>query len=151
MRGQVACSRPHFRYTLAAMPMEEVTATTPLLVGRARELDLLEGQLAAAAEGRAGVAFISGEPGIGKTCLLDALAVRAARGGATVLRGGASEAEGMPPYLPFLEALGAHIRAADPEVLRVQAGPRAVPPATNLPELAPRLGAPPPGSPPPPE
>lgn len=52
-----------------------------------------------------------------------------------MLRGGAVDAEGMPPYLLFLEALGTHIRQAPAEVLRVQAGDRARTLATILPEL----------------
>ena len=42
----------------------------------------------------------------------------------------------MPPYLPFLEAFGQHIRTAMPEDLRAQVGPLAGILATILPELA---------------
>ena len=58
--------------------------------------------------GHTHIVFISCEPGIGKTRLLNAIAGRAEQVSALVLQGGASEAEGMPPYLPFLEALGTH-------------------------------------------
>ena len=94
----------------------------PPPVGRQRELTLLWGQFEAAAGGRTSVALVTGEPGIGKTRLLDEIAARATQASATVLRGGASPAEGMPPYLPFLEALGQHIRATPPDQLREQAG-----------------------------
>ncbi len=57
-----------------------------------------------------------------------------------VLRGGASEAEGMPPYLPFLEALGQHIRAATSDELRTQTGAMASMLVTILPELSLCLG-----------
>jgi DNA-binding CsgD family transcriptional regulator len=60
--------------------------------------------------------------------------------GAPVLRGGASEAEGMPPYLPFLEAFGQHIRTATPDELRAQTGAMASVLATILPELSLYLG-----------
>ena len=90
--------------------------------------------------GRTHVVFVSGEPGIGKSRLLQEMAIRAEEVGAIVLRGGASEAEGMPPYLPFLEALGGYIRAAPREQLRTQAGPMAPILATILPELAVVLG-----------
>jgi predicted ATPase len=86
------------------------------------------------------VVFVSGEPAIGKTRLLQEVAIRAEEVGALVLRGGASEAEGMPPYLPFLEALGGYIRAAPREQLRTQAGPMAPILATILPDLAMVLG-----------
>ena len=83
--------------------------------------------------------LLAGEPGIGKTRLLDEIAVRTANQGAVVLRGGASEAEGMPPYLPFLEALGCYIQEAPVDQLRPQvtASPLL---ASILPELITRLG-----------
>ena len=46
----------------------------------------------------------------------------------------------MPPYLPFLEALGQHVRATPPDELRVQAGDMAGILASILPELSARLG-----------
>jgi Mrp family chromosome partitioning ATPase len=66
-------------------------------VGRQRELALLGERYETAAGGQAGVVLVTGEPGIGKTCLLRETAARAARTGATVLWGDASEADGMPP------------------------------------------------------
>jgi DNA-binding CsgD family transcriptional regulator len=119
----------------------------PLLVGRQRELATLESRFDAAADGRTRVTLVVGEPGIGKTHLLHAVAAHAAGAGAGVLRGGASEAEGMPPYLPFLEALGRHIRTATPETLRAQTGPLAPILATIFPELGQYLGELPPSYP----
>src|SRR5215831_6936301 len=73
------------------------------IVGRARELELL-GRVVAAAEGGAGgVALVEGEPGIGKTCVLEALAARAAA--AAVLRGRAWEEGGAPPAWPWREVI----------------------------------------------
>jgi DNA-binding CsgD family transcriptional regulator len=113
----------------------------PLLIGRQRELAALWHHFEVAVAGRTGVVLVAGEPGIGKTRLLDAVSARAARAGAVVLCGGASDAEGMPPYLPFLEAFGQHIRAVRPDELREQTGPLASILATILPELTLRLGA----------
>jgi hypothetical protein len=45
------------------------------------------------------------------------MADRAAQVDDAVLRGGASQADGTPPYLPFLEAPGSFIRAAREESL----------------------------------
>ena len=81
------------------------------LTGRHKELHQLWNLFEASMTGRTHVVFVSGEPGIGKSRLLQEMAIRAEEVGALVLRGGASEAEGMPPYLPFLEALGGYIRA----------------------------------------
>jgi predicted ATPase len=94
----------------------------PVLVGRQRELDSLWNQFEQSIAGRLRVALVAGEPGIGKTRLLREVARRAEQTGASVLRGGASEAEGMPPYLPFLEALGKYIRAATPDEVRAGRG-----------------------------
>ena len=75
--------------------------TSPF-IGRHEELTRVMNCYAAAREGQAHVVLVAGEPGIGKTRLLDEIAARAAHDGAIVLCGGASEAEGMPPFLPFL-------------------------------------------------
>jgi len=74
------------------------------MIGRQREIAVLWHQIELARAGGLRVALLAGEPGIGKTQLLRELARRAAVEGITVLRGGASDAEGMPPYLP--EAVG---------------------------------------------
>jgi predicted ATPase len=111
----------------------------PQLIGRQSELAQVLAQVEAARAGRSGVVMLAGEPGIGKTRLLDEVAAHAVGDGAAVLRGGASEAEGMPPYLPFLEALGAHIRSTPPDVLREQVGEAAAPLAAILPELGAHL------------
>ena len=106
------------------------------IVGRQRELRLVMNHYEAAKEGHAHVVLLTGEPGIGKTRLLDEVALRTAQDGAIVLRGSASEAEGMPPFLPFLEALGRYIRVTPQDQLRAQLA--AVPQilASLLPELA---------------
>ncbi len=57
------------------------------LVGRAAELERLQGELARAWAGAARTVAVVGEPGIGKTTLLDALAAEARRRGGTVLWG----------------------------------------------------------------
>ncbi len=77
------------------------------LTGRQPELHRLWDLFETSTTGHTQVVFVSGEPGIGKSRLLQEMAIRAEEAGALVLGGGASEAEGMPPYLPFLEALGA--------------------------------------------
>ena len=56
------------------------------LVDRVRELDLLTGLLTRAAEGTSAALVVRGEPGIGKTALLDAVAARAVGQGMRVAR-----------------------------------------------------------------
>src|SRR5215211_3466952 len=72
------------------------------LVGRDRELAELRHALEDAGAGRAGIVLLGGEPGIGKTRLLEALAEEAAGVGALVAWGRTSELRGAPPYWPWL-------------------------------------------------
>jgi predicted ATPase/DNA-binding CsgD family transcriptional regulator len=116
---------------------------TPI-VGREQQVATLCDQLAEVRAGRPGVVLLSGPPGIGKTRLLDEFAHVAEAAGARVLRGGTSQAAGMPPYLPFLELLGDYIATTPPERLREQLGPHAAILATLLPELHVQLGDVPP-------
>jgi DNA-binding SARP family transcriptional activator/tetratricopeptide (TPR) repeat protein len=104
-------------------------------VGRARELAVLDGALASAAGGRGRLVLVAGEPGIGKTRLIDELCERARAGGADVLVGRCWEAGGAPAYWPWLQALRAHVRATEPEALRAQLGAGAPDVAQLLPEL----------------
>src|SRR6266568_5666838 len=112
---------------------DRVAKPEPVLVGRQHELEVLWGHFEEVSTGHLRVALVAGEPGIGKTHLLQKVALRTAQIGALILRGGASEAEGMPPYLPFLEALGGYIRATPIEQLRALAGSMAPILATILP------------------
>lgn len=114
-------------------------SSTSQFIGRYHELTLIWKQFEAARSMRARVVLLVGPLGIGKTRLLDEVAERAVQDGATVLRGGASESEGMPPYLPFLEALGQYIRVTPPDQLREQVAVAPQILASILPELAARL------------
>ncbi len=107
---------------------------TPILVGRERELAQLQGWFTKALSGERQVVFVTGEPGIGKTTLVEAFLKHVgAHGDAPGVAGkvwigrgqcvehyGAGEA-----YLPVLEALGRLCREAEGEeviaLLRQQA------------------------------
>ena len=125
--------------------------STSQFVGRQRELNLIWNHYHAASDGNAHVVLVSGEPGIGKTRLIDEVGALATKDGAIVLHGGASEAEGMPPYLPFLEALVRHIQVTPLDQLRMQVAAAPQELATLLPELITRLGDLPASRPLPPE
>ncbi len=56
------------------------------LIGRSAELELLTGPLAQAADGTSAALVVRGEPGIGKTALLDAVAAQAQGDGMRVAR-----------------------------------------------------------------
>ncbi len=103
-----------------SLEVDHSTWSLSQLVGRQRELGLIRCKYEAAKKEVGSVVLLVGEPGIGKTRLLDEFATLALEDGAIVLRGGASEADGMPPYLPFLEAIGRYIRAMPQDRLREQ-------------------------------
>jgi tetratricopeptide (TPR) repeat protein/transcriptional regulator with XRE-family HTH domain len=78
--------------------------TAPLLVGRTQELALLAGHLAGVAPP---VLLLAGEPGIGKSRLLQHAAEHAKTAGWRVLVGGCQRRGGQEPYAPLLQALAA--------------------------------------------
>jgi len=88
------------------------------LVGRKSEQAHLRRQLEAAARGEGSLLMMAGEAGVGKTRLASELATYAADRGFTALTGCAYETEGMPPYLPFTEAVNQYIQSCTPESLR---------------------------------
>jgi len=65
----------------------------PRVVGRDREIERLENALRGAAMGVAHVALVFGEPGIGKTAVLNVVAGIASGAGATVIRASGEEFE----------------------------------------------------------
>ena len=90
-------------------PVEEpAEVARPLFVARERELAQLSGWLESALAGQGRVGFIVGEPGSGKTMLMQEFARRAmeSHGGLLVARGSCNAYSGLgDPYLPFLEIL----------------------------------------------
>src|SRR5262249_49882437 len=81
------------------------------LVGRRPELTLLEQFLAGVGTP---LLLLAGEPGIGKTRLLQAAARQASAQGWTVLAGGCQRRGGQDPYSPLLDALTQHLQAMPP-------------------------------------
>ncbi|HYR12059.1 MAG TPA: AAA family ATPase [Longimicrobium sp.] len=86
----------------------EPDAVVERLAEREREMEALEALLQRAVRGTRGVAFVSGEAGIGKTTLVERfLAGVRARGAARTAQGQCLDQRGAgEPYLPVLEALG---------------------------------------------
>ncbi len=97
------------------------------LVGREPETARLEQALARAAARRGGVVLVTGEPGIGKTRLVQEAVGRAS--GTTVVWGRGVEAAATPAYWPWVEVLRALVDACEPDRLRAAIG-------TGGPELA---------------
>jgi hypothetical protein len=88
----------------AAPPAPTSTAAAPGLVGRAQELGSLRAALGEASGG-ARFALVVGEPGIGKTTLVEALVHDAEQQGALVAWGRAYEGGQAPSFWPWLEVL----------------------------------------------
>src|SRR5215204_5548894 len=119
--------------------MEDMSrrVTSPVFVGRAAELGLLESALARAAGGRPAFAFIGGESGVGKTRLLREFEARARASGAHVLLGHCLELGGAQiPYAPLVAALRPLARGLDD----VEAETLPVGTRNALAELLPELG-----------
>ena len=104
------------------------------LVDRSGELDLLTGLLAQAAQGTSAAVVLRGEPGIGKTALLDAVAARAVTEEMRVARVTGVEAEVplgyaavhrlLMPFPGLIERLPAPQREALQSTFGLVAGPR---------------------------
>ena len=81
--------------------------SSPVLIGRALELEQLEARYEAAADGTsAATVLVLGEAGVGKSRLVGELVARVRARGGRALVGGAMEIdEANLPYVPLLEAL----------------------------------------------
>jgi DNA-binding SARP family transcriptional activator len=104
-------------------------------VGRVAELELLERTLAHAFAGGGRLVLIAGEPGIGKTRLVDELALHATARGALVCVGRCWEAGGAPAYWPWLQVLRLCIEGTGAGIVRSQLGSGAFDLMQLLPEL----------------
>jgi DNA-binding winged helix-turn-helix (wHTH) protein len=101
-----------------SMPKSVVArATSSSLVGRKEEMDFLRQVFDGVVAQKRQMIFITGDPGIGKTALIDAFLSRiAAPEGALIATGSCVEQFGNgEAYLPVLAALGTACRAPDGE------------------------------------
>ncbi len=101
----------------APSPLPFPTDAATALVGRDRELAILGQFLAGQLEMSASppVLLVAGEPGIGKTSLLQAFTRYATADGWSVLAGGSQRRGGQAPYVPLVDALTAYIHTLSPQ------------------------------------
>jgi len=118
-------------------------ATAPF-VGRGEILGDLDSALRAASQGRGGLVFLSGEPGIGKTRAVEQFAILAREQGAVAHLGRCPEAEGAPAFWPWVQLLRAHAAVCRPSRMRqlLASGARDI--AQIAPEIHPDLSDSPP-------
>ena len=90
--------------------------------------------------GRGRLFLISGEPGIGKTWLVEHLAEHATKQEIRVLSGRCWEGGGAPPFWPWGQVIGALAEGCDDETLAASLGVGAAQVAQLVPGLAGRLG-----------
>jgi len=122
-----------------------VARPSDVFVGRRDELAQLISALEDAEAGRGSLVMLAGEPGIGKTRVVEELCREARDGGARVCWGVSHESAGAPPYWPWVQVIGALLRDRDSHVLRTEMGAGAAVIAEVVPavrEKLPNLGAP---------
>ncbi|MDQ4089037.1 MAG: AAA family ATPase [Actinomycetota bacterium] len=108
-----------------APPQLVVPAATPdvarpdVFVGRAGELAVLEDALTSSGN----IVLVSGEPGIGKTRLVQEASARVAGRGCVVAWGRCEEGDLAPPFWPWIQAIRSILANADPGAVRAALGP----------------------------
>ena len=151
--GQILCSRTvadllaarrTFRFhDLGEMSLKGLAGPTPVcevlyersdpaamlkgtpFVGRAAQLEHLVAKLEHAFYERGSVAMLCGEPGIGKSRLIEEFSDLARQRGAAVLTGACYDGEWQAPYGPFAEAIVDGLRQLPPDQLSAALGKRA--------------------------
>jgi ATP/maltotriose-dependent transcriptional regulator MalT len=113
-----------------------------LLVGRRRELGALAGALERIGAGSPSWVWVHGEPGIGKTRLLDELCARADAAGHLVLAGRGAEFERDIPFGVWVDALDDYAGALGPERVARLVGERVGELSRVLPAVRAPAGAP---------
>jgi DNA-binding CsgD family transcriptional regulator/tetratricopeptide (TPR) repeat protein len=125
-----AQSNPGVRYARSAQAV---------FVGRQLEMGELMHVLQDVLAGQGRLVMLAGEPGIGKTRLSQEVASHATVLGFQVLWGWCYEAEGAPPYWPWVQPIRSYFQQRDPEQLRAEMGPGAADIAEVIPELREKL------------
>ncbi|MGJ6121288.1 BTAD domain-containing putative transcriptional regulator [Mycolicibacterium sp. Y3] len=103
----------HRRVLNATLRTAERGPTEPFsgLVGRRDELALLRQAVHAAVHGRTGLVVVEGEPGVGKTRLLQEIADEAGAGDAAIVWGRCLEGDGTPSMWPWLQVVNGVLRS----------------------------------------
>jgi DNA-binding winged helix-turn-helix (wHTH) protein/tetratricopeptide (TPR) repeat protein len=105
---------------IAALQGQEPNAAKRTTVGRERELAEIRAEFELAASGRGRVVCVSGEPGIGKTTVVETALERLANSGACLIATGrcSERLAGTESYLPVIECLESLLRSDDAAAVR---------------------------------
>lgn len=109
--------------------------TTRSFVGREQELATLRAGVEEAVSGAGNLVLVMGEPGIGKTNLVEEVATYAELRGMRLLSGQCLEAEGAPSFWPWVQILRAHLKGPDSAAMIDAMGAGAVHISHILPEV----------------
>ncbi|HMN29980.1 MAG TPA: AAA family ATPase, partial [Caldilineaceae bacterium] len=112
---------------------------SPVLVGRTREVDVLETVLRTVRQGQGQIVLLAGEAGVGKSRLVAELRQRAVLDHWTILAGHCFERDVVFPYAPLIDALRAFIWPHPAAVVADLLGVLAAELVKLLPELAPAI------------
>jgi predicted ATPase len=132
------------RVTVRAAPLKEPRWLTPL-INRSAEFSKLKESFANALTNKASVVTVQGEAGVGKTRLMQELAVFAQPKDTARLTGGAREEK--IPYGPWVELLREYVGQASGEVLRRMLGGSVSEFAKLIPDISAKVGTVPPSKP----
>ncbi len=134
-----ACEIRWEALAVSTIPMPALlTDVGRIFVGRDAELERLTQLWKEAAAGERRVAFLAGEPGVGKTRLAAELAMRVHQDGGVVLAGRCDEDLGVP-YQPFVEALRQFVDHTRDDELKDRLGRYGGELVRLVPELATRV------------
>ncbi len=84
-----------------------------MLVGREREFECLRALIKNVIAGRGGVVILEGDPGLGKTHLIEEIVEYASEAGIRVLAASAEELDRRRPFGPIVDCLGIDSKSPD--------------------------------------
>ncbi len=122
---------------VAPPPPATTVALEDVFVGRTAQLAVMDLALARSAEQSGGFVLVAGEPGIGKTRLVQQAVSAAAARGCAVAWGRCEEGDGAPPFWPWIQVIRALLRHPDTEAVQAALHSH----GAQLAQLVPEVGA----------
>jgi len=115
----------------------DLPVVCPIVIGRTAELTALHLLLERAKSGKGRVVLLSGEAGIGKSCLAAEAKTYATAQGFLLLQGQCFPTDRSCPYAPLLDLLRSHFATSSPEQVATEMGALASALSPLLPDLLP--------------